>query len=233
MPRWKETAMGTKAIAAAILLAWARSVLADPAQFTSVVDDSPPAPVEDGAVTGFTVVRPGSANARAVGAVGRAYSASHEANNIVWGLVAEALNFPSARGHVVGVESGVVNMSPDNVGELRGLDIVFKDRMDVDFANPVPVVGQNRFNADSAAIYVSSQPRSPAGEYSGWQAGIRFSRHSLDRSADVPYAAAIDVSDAEVPATFYLIVWRCGKVKCGLQPTDSGATVVVDIDHRH
>jgi hypothetical protein len=48
---------------------------------------------------------------------------------------------------------------------------------------------------------------------------------------DVPYAAAIDVSEAEVPATFYLIVWRCGKVKCGLKPTDSGATVVVDVDN--
>jgi hypothetical protein len=163
--------------------------------------------------------------------VGRAYSASRAPGNIMWGVVAEALNFPSAQGHIVGVESGVVNMSADNLGELRGLDVVFKDRMDTDLANPVPVVGANRFNANSSAVYVSSQPRSPAGEYSGWQAGIRFSRHSLDRSSSVPYAAAIDVSDAEVPATFYLIVWRCGKVKCGLKPTDSGATVVVDIDN--
>jgi hypothetical protein len=231
MRRWKEIAMRMTRIAAAVVLASARWAVADPAQFTSVVDSSPPAPVEDGAITGFTVVRPGSGNAHAVGAVGRAYSASRAPGNIMWGMVAEALNFPGAQGHIVGIESGVVNMSTDNVGELRGLDVVFKDRMDTDFANPVPMVGQNRFNAHSSAIYVSSQPRSPAGEYSGWQAGIRFSRHSLDRSVDVPYAAAIDVSEAEVPATFYLIVWRCGKVKCGLKPTDSGATVVVDVDN--
>jgi hypothetical protein len=95
----------------------------------------------------------------------------------------------------------------------------------------VPVVGQNRFNDSSEAILIASQPRSSAGEYSGWQTGIRFDRSSLDRSVSVPYAAAIDVSDAQVPATFYLIVWRCGKVKCGLKPTEDGAVVVRDIDN--
>jgi len=220
-----------KMIVAAALLGLARVSVADPAQFTTVVDSSPAAPAEDSAVNGFTVVRPGSANAHAVGAVGRAYSASRAPGNTMWGVVAEALNFPGAQGHIVGMESGVVNMAADNPGELRGLDVVFKDRMDVDLGNPVPVVGQNRFNENSSAVYVSSQPRSSAGEYSGWQAGIRFSRNSLDRSASVPYAAAIDVSEAQVPATFYLIVWRCGDVKCGLKPTQDGAAIVRDIDH--
>ena len=220
-----------KMIVSAALLGLARVSVADPAQFTTVVDSSPAAPAEDSAVNGFTVVRPGSANAHAVGTVGRAYSASRAPGNTMWGVVAEALNFPGAQGHIVGMESGVVNMAADNPGELRGLDVVFKDRMDVDLGNPVPVVGQNRFNENSSAVYVSSQPRSSAGEYSGWQAGIRFSRNSLDRSASVPYAAAIDVSEAQVPATFYLIVWRCGDVKCGLKPTQDGAAIVRDIDH--
>lgn len=223
--------MKTMSAALVLLLASVRWAHADPALFTSVVDSSPPAATEDGAVSGFTVVRPGSGNAHAVGAVGRAYSASRAPGNTMWGVVAEALNFPGAQGHIVGIESGVVNMAPDNVGELRGLDVVFKDRMDADLGSPVPVVGENRFNANSSAIYVSSQPRSAAGEYSGWQAGIRFSRNSLDRSASVPYAAAIDVSDAVVPATWYLIVWRCGPVKCGLKPTDTGAVIVRDIDN--
>jgi len=217
--------------AAAALLGCVEAAVADPVQFTTVVDSSPATPAEDSAVNGFTVVRPGSANAHAVGAVGRAYSASDAPGNTMWGVVAEALNFPGANGHIVGMESGVVNMSADNQGELRGLDVVFKNRMDVDIGNPVPVVGQNRFNENSSAVYVSSQPRSGAGEYSGWQAGIRFSRNSLDRSATVPYAAAIDVSEAVVPATYYLIVWRCGAVKCGLKPTQDGATIVHDIDH--
>jgi hypothetical protein len=46
----------------------------------------------------------------------------------------------------------------------------------------------------------------------------------------VPYAAAIDVTDPATQALYYLIVWRCGNVKCGLKPTAEGAEIVKDID---
>jgi hypothetical protein len=131
----------------------------------------------------------------------------------------------------VGTESAVVNMSHDNDGELRGLDVVFKNRLDGALADPVPTVGQNRYNEHSAAVYVSAQPRSPAGEYSGWQAGIKFAATALDRSASVPWTAAIDASEVQAKAPFYLVVWRCGKVRCGLKPTEDGATIVTDIDN--
>lgn len=211
-------------------LVLARAASADPGDFREVVS-APRTPYsEDFAVHGFTLLEPGAALTRGAGVIGRAYSLSPEASNTVWGIVAEAINFPQAAGHVVGIESGVVNMAPDTLGEIRGLHLVFKDRMDMSIGEPVTAVGRNLFNENSAAIYISSQPRSPAGEYSGWQAALKLDRHALDRTAAVPYAAAIDVSDVEVPATFYLIVWRCGDVKCGLKPTDDGAVVVRDIE---
>ncbi len=217
------------------LLLWAlagccRFAAADPGDFRIVVDATPALQPEHSALQGFVMIDAGAGNTRAVGSAGRAYSVSSAPGNTVWGVVTEAINFPSARGSMVGAESAVVNTSPDNEGELRGLDVVFKNRMDIAIDDPVPVVGQNRFNDHSAAVYVSSQPRSGAGEYSGWQAGIKFAPASLDRSASVPYAAAIDVSEANVPAPLYLIVWRCGKVKCGLKPTEDGATIVNDVE---
>jgi hypothetical protein len=223
--------MDTRRILLAAVLAGAGIAAAQPGEFTSSVDSVRPPMSEDSAVHGFTMLKDGAADAHGVGVVGRAYSVSGGPDNTVWGLVAEAVNFAGARGNVVGMESGVVNMAPDNTGELRGLHVVFKNRMDLSVDHPVPVVGANRFNEQSEAIMISSQPRSTAGEYSGWQAGIKFDRNSLDRSASVPYAAAIDVSEVQVPATFYLIVWRCGKVKCGLQPTEDGAVIVTDIDN--
>ena len=222
--------MDTRRIPLAAVLAGAGIAMAQPGEFTSNVDSARPPMSEDSAVHGFLMLKNGAAGAHGVGVVGRAYSVSPGPDNTVWGVVAEAVNFAGANGNIVGMESGVVNMAPDNGAELRGLHIVLKNRMDLSEDRPVPVVGANRFNDQSEAIMISSQPRSSAGEFSGWQAGIKFDRHSLDRSASVPYAAAIDVSDAQVPATFYLIVWRCGKVKCGLKPTDDGAVIVTDID---
>lgn len=218
------------ALPAALLLAARAAGAAGPADFESVVDAIRPPDSEDRAVQGFTLVDARGAGARAVGVVGRAYSVSSAPGNTLWGLVSEAVNLPAGSGHIVGIESGVANMNPANAGALRGLDVVFKNRSDANLAAPVPVVGANAYNERSAAIYVSSQPRSPAGEYSGWQSGIKFDRHSLDRTASVRYAAAVDVSEVDLPEAYYLIVWRCGEVKCGLKPTEAGATVVRDID---
>jgi hypothetical protein len=203
---------------------------ADPGSFTLMIDSDRDPSSEDKAVQGFVMLQPGASHARAVGSIGRAYSQSRAEGNTVWGVVTEAVNFAGASGHVVGTESAVANMSHDNTGELRGLDVVFKNRADGALGDPVPVVGQNRYNDHSAAVYVSAQPRSPAGEYSGWQAGIKFGSTALDRSASVPWTAAIDASEVQAVAPFYLVVWRCGKVRCGLKPTVDGATIVTDID---
>lgn len=216
-------------VAACLCLA-AATTRAAPGDFGLVVDSERGASSEDKALEGFVMLQPGASHARGVGSIGRAYSQSREQGNTVWGVVTEAANLSGASGHVVGTESGVVNMSHDNDGELRGVDVVFKDRMDSDVAAAVPFLGQNRYNDHSAAVYVSAQPRSPAGEYSGWQAGIKFGAASLDRSASVPWTAAIDASEVQVAAPFYLVVWRCGKVRCGLKPSDDGATIVTDID---
>ena len=198
--------------------------------FRVVVDEPRALRSEDAAVHGFVLLNERASNAAAVGTVGRAFSTSRGRFNSLWGVVTEAINFPSASGNVIGLEAAAVNMSHANRGVVVGIDVVFKNRLDVGFLEPVPEVGENRFNDQSIALKVSSQPRSGAGEYSGWQTGIKFTGWSLDRSASVPYAVGIDFSEAEVPADFYLMVWRCGKVKCGLRPTSEGAEVVVDID---
>jgi hypothetical protein len=220
----------TRLPALAVGLAAAFAVAADPGDFRVVVEGAQPENSENSAVHGFVLLRPSVSEARAAGVVGRAYSTSHQPGNTIWGMVTEAINFSDARGYAVGLEAAVVNMSHDNVGGLRGLDVVFKNRMDASYDDAVPVVGQNRFNEDSAAIFVSSQPRSRANEYSGWQAGVKFARSSLDRSSTVPYAAAIDVSEVEAKVPVYLIVWRCGRLKCGLAPTETGAVIVHDIE---
>ncbi len=216
-------------LAAVVLCLAAVPARAAPGDF-SLYLDSDRGLSEDRALQGFVMLQPGTANARAVGSIGRAYSQSRAEGNTVWGVVTEAVNLGGANGHAVGTESAVANLSHDNTGELRGLDVVFKDRSDADLDNPVATVGQNRYNDHSAAVYVSAQPRSAAGEYSGWQAGIKFGSSALDRSASVPWTAAIDASEVQPLAPFYLVVWRCGKVRCGLKPTDDGATIVNDID---
>lgn len=222
--------MNTKAWIALGASAWIGLAAANPGDFRLEVDSTRPPESEDTSLMGYVLLRPGASQSRAVGTVGRAYSLSARPGNTVWGMVTEAINFPTAMGNVVGTESAVVNMAPGNTAELRGLDVVFKNRMDASLNDPVPAVGENRFNESSAAVYISSQPRSPAGEYSGWQAGLRFGRSSLDRSASRAWTAAIDVSDVEVDAPFYLVVWKCGFVRCGLLLTPQGPVTVTDVD---
>ena len=219
-----------RSLLAALLALVALPAAATNGDFRIVVNEPRTERVEDAALHGFVLLNEAATNAAAVGTVGRAFSTSRGINNTVWGVVTEAINFPLASGNVIGLEAAAVNMSHDNRGAIFGLDVVFKNRMDSTVPEPVPRVGENRYNQDSVAIHISAQPRSPAGEYSGWQTGIKFAPASLDRSAGVPYAVGIDLSEAELPARFYLMVWRCGAVKCGLRPTDRGAEVVVDID---
>ncbi len=215
---------------ACLCLAAATTARAVPGEFGLVVDSERGQSSEDKALQGFVMLQPGASHVHGVGSIGRAYSQSREQGNTVWGVVTEAVNFAGASGNVVGAESAVANMAHDNDGELRGLDVVFKNRGDAAIGDPVPTVGQNRYNDHSAAVYISAQPRSPAGEYSGWQAGIKFGSTALDRSASVPWTAAIDASEVQAVVPFYLVVWRCGKMRCGLKPTEDGATIITDID---
>ena len=230
--RVSNASMKTKTSLAhlALLTLAAAPALAGSGDFRIVVDSPRAARSEDTALHGYVLLNGRAENASAVGTVGRAFSTSRGTNNSVWGVVTEAINFPMAGGNVIGLEAAAANMAHDNRGAIRGLDVVFKNRADVAIGIPVPMVGDNRFNERSVALHVSAQPRSPAGEYSGWQTGLKFANWSLDRSATVPYAVGIDFSEAEVPARFYLMVWRCGAVKCGLKPGAAGLEVEVDID---
>jgi hypothetical protein len=222
--------MKTTMLLAALAALAAHAAHAGTGDFRIVVDEPRAVRSEDAALHGFVLLNANASNAAAVGAVGRAFSVSPGARNSLWGVVTEAINLPGASGNVIGLEAAAANMSHDNRGAVLGVDVVFKNRMDVEFDEPIPEVGQNRYNDQSVALHVSAQPRSAAGEYSGWQAGLKFAKWSLDRSKSVPYAVGIDFTEAEIPADFYLMAWRCGKVKCGLRPAEGGFVVVVDID---
>lgn len=220
-----------KRTAGALLAVFALAAAAQGGDFRVVVPDTDGDAHEVAAVQGAAIATQTARHVRLVGAAGRAFSLSANPAVSIWGLLAEAMNFPGASGHVIGLEVGAVNMAHANAGEIRGLDVVFKNRMDTAVSVGVPL-GENRYNDRSAAVYISAQPRSPSGEYAGWQTALKLGPASLDRSASVPYAAAIDVSELEVAVPFYVVVWRCGQVKCGLVAGDRGLTVVEDIESR-
>jgi hypothetical protein len=92
-------------------------------------------------------------------------------------------------------------------------------------------VGANLYNENAKAVVIESLPRSPAGEYSGWNTGIYFGPTALDRTVAKPYAAAIDVSEVTSQgASWYLVVFKCGAQRCGLRTTANGLEVWENID---
>jgi hypothetical protein len=157
-------------------------------------------------------------------AVGGIFRAAYLAGSggTAFGLATEAWADPGADANVVGAEFSVRSHA-GNQREMRGIDVVFKDRPD---GTPAVSLGDNRYNEHSAAVYISSQPRSASGEYAGWNAGIKFDASSLDRTASVPYAAAIDLTQLAARADTYFVVWSCPPQKCGLVLGVDGSVTV-------
>ena len=108
----------------------------------------------------------------------------------VWGCTTEAWTGDQTTGGVssttlCALENGVFSQYHNQVDRVIGTDNVFKNRPDDLIGGAVRGgLGANRYNANSIAYWVTSQPRSTAGEYCGWNRGLQFDANSLDASAD-------------------------------------------------
>lgn len=80
----------------------------------------------------------------------------------------------------------IVSQYHDNNAYKFGLSLLFFDRAASLSSGAVlhGTSGNNKFNRYSTALYISSQARSTAGEYCGWNTGIYFTDSSIDRTID-------------------------------------------------
>lgn len=127
------------------------------------------------------------------GLIGRGYCYPGMIPRITWGIATEAWSMPGAKSSLVGGEFSVLSLNHDQRFDIRGADLVFKNRRDG--VGSVGQKGENRYNENSRALNISSQPRSSDGEYCGWQTGIYFDKDSLDRTASKSYTALMDFSE--------------------------------------
>lgn len=147
------------------------------------------------------------------GLIGRGYCYPGTMPRITWGIATEAWAMPGAVSSLVGGEFSVISLNHNQSCDIRGADLVFKNRRDG--AGSVGRVGENRYNENSRALNISSQQRSAAGEYCGWQTGIYFDNDSLDRTASKPYTALVDFT-AITHQEPWMMVWG-ESVKYGMK----------------
>lgn len=187
-------------------------------------------PYEQAAVSGYSWVDNGDS-----AAVGGAFRAMLDNGQAAFGIATEANGTPWGVGHLIGAEFALASRNAwDSKSARWGINIVYKNRADGN--GPVESgIGANRYNENAVGIMVTAQGRSSVGEYSGFQRGIVFEKDSLDRSATKPYAAAIDVAGVNVvDAPWYLVVFKCAALTCGLKATANGLEVWEDIEgHPH
>lgn len=109
---------------------------------------------------------------------------------MVWGCTTEAWSGDQTTAGtgsttLCALENGVFSQYHDQVDRVIGTVNVFKNRSDDLLGGAVRGgLGSNRYNTNSIAYWVTSQPRSTVGEYCGWNRGLQFDANSLDTSAD-------------------------------------------------
>lgn len=121
----------------------------------------------------------------------------------VWGIATEAWSgqheeLPDHSMTLVGSETSVISQYHANEDRIVGIDVVYKNRRDGLDRPLYGLIGENKYNNKAWGIMISSQPRSVIGEYSGWEAGIKFMPNSLDRSASEKESAVIALDHATV-----------------------------------
>jgi hypothetical protein len=145
--------------------------------------------VENSAVsTGLFLNGPN--NSYAVGVAARAFLVSGTGNS-AWGVATEAWTYPNVNGNLIGTETSLISQNANNTSELRGLDVVFKDRPDGAGATTMGI-GANSFNLNSRAIVISGQTPSSTGELCGWSNGIFFQSGAISKSTNQSRAHLID-----------------------------------------
>lgn len=128
------------------------------------------------------------------------------AKNIsVFGAATEAwTSNVASHATLIGLESSIIAQYNNNQMALLAGDFVFKNRPDA-VDTVVQGLGANHYNTNSRAIQITSQLRSLAGEYCGWNKGITFGIGCFDYQlvGGVPIPAiAIDIASfSSSPAT--------------------------------
>lgn len=101
----------------------------------------------------------------------------------VFGIATEAWTDEVGSQATLKNEVSIIAQANNNVMQLLGLDVVYKNRSDIRIGGSLPVaqgLGANLYNANSRGIQITAPPRSPAGEYCGFGTGIRFEANGLD-----------------------------------------------------
>jgi len=160
---------------------------------------------EQAAISAFSWASNGNSRMIVGGAL-RAYSENIQPLG-VWGADILAAGSPIADAQLVGAEIGVYQRNHNNRQAAVGVNIIFGNRLGV--PEPVGGIGHNKYNIYTEALKISSQGRSPAGEYSGWGKVLKIDDFALDRTALVPYSTVIE---------------------CGLRPSDRGLELWRDIE---
>lgn len=105
-------------------------------------------------------------------------------NVFVFGCAIEAWTGETAsKASLIGLESSIIQQ--DNTCEMAnvGLNIVYKNRPDsrvIAGLGPFQGLGDDKYNANSRALYFTAFPRSPDGERCGWGRGIVFENACFD-----------------------------------------------------
>lgn len=98
------------------------------------------------------------------------------------GLQAEAWGEVDTTSELRGLVATVGTHESNNTSLKAGVTALFSNRAAVD-GLPVEGLGANKYNLNSTAYRVESQPRSTAGENCGWNKGLVFAAGSLDEIA--------------------------------------------------
>jgi hypothetical protein len=108
----------------------------------------------------------------------------------VFGVIGSAIHGDTgSSGPLTGMIAQIYARDHNNVAALHGLTVGFGNRL---AATPTSGLGNNKYNNNSQAIYITSLQRSVDGEYCGWSNGIVFDEYSMDQKFGGIRGACID-----------------------------------------
>lgn len=156
-------------------------------------------------------------NALTVGAQINAWGEAGSTGD-VYGIACTALVQPfSASRNIIAIEPDIASASSTNTGQKWGNNTVFKNRGD-GITAVTEGIGSNHFNYAAYAFVLTSQNRSSAGEYSGWNTGIQF----LDAWGDVVLPLIWSSSATYIPGDLVVtggLNWKCVVTNTNSSPT--------------
>ncbi len=145
----------------------------------------------DSIIYGFACnVKRASGHAHTVGAQINSYAERGAQAGGLFGIATEAIAAPYSNVYIVGLESSCASLTDATQLPKFGINAVFKDRGDGAGAAPNGL-GANRYNYWSRGLVFSSQSRSSAAEFCGWNTGIEFGDYWGDEELVPAWSAVV------------------------------------------